>query len=225
MLDIKNEYNLKIDELRKLLKSAKNFDRAIDLALNIHAITHCAIVSASANPSYYDELIAGLNNEDYCVMPTEKDETIAWHIWHITRIEDLVGNLLIAEQPQVFNDQWMKKLNVTIKDTGNAMSDQEIISFSKAVNIQELQNYRIAVGQQTRKILHALDVDDLKRKPREEYLDRIVSEGGLLPSKDSIWLRDFWAKHTVAGLILLPIIRHHMMHLPDSYRISSSRKA
>lgn len=45
---------------------------------------------------------------------------------------------------------------------------------------------------------------------------RLVSEGGLLENKKSIWLKDFWGRHTVAGLILLPLTRHHMMHLPDS---------
>lgn len=123
------------------------------------------------------------------------------------------------EQNQIFNDKWMDKLNINIKDTGNAMSDDEIISFSKQVNKVELINYRDAVGTQTRKILLSLTPEDLKRKPKTEFLERIVHEGGLLEMKESIWLKDFWGRHTMSGLILLPLTRHHMMHLPDSYTI------
>jgi hypothetical protein len=219
MFDIEKDYELKIDNLRKLIKSPKRFDSAIELALEIHAITHTSRVSNGDIPTFCDDLLDGLANEDYSVMPTEKDETIAWHLWHITRIEDLTGNLLIMEQPQIFSDEWMSRLNVTVRDTGNAMTDRQIIDFSKQVNKQELLNYRNATGCQTRKSLSSLTPNDLKRKPSAEYLARLVSEGGLTESKKSIWLKDFWGRHTVAGLVLLPLTRHHMMHLPDSIAI------
>jgi len=216
MLDIRQDYKLKIDELRKLLKSPKTFDAAIELALEIHAITHTSEVSSSSTPTFCDYLLDGLADEAYSIMPTEKDETIAWHLWHITRIEDLVGNLLIAERPQIFNDNWMAKLNTTVKDVGNSMTDEQIINFSEQVNKQELINYRNTVGQRTREILKSLTPGNLKRKPKAECLAQIVSAGGLLEDSNSIWLKDFWGKHTVSGLILLPLTRHHMMHLPDS---------
>lgn len=100
MLDIEKDYSLQIDDLRKMIKSVRKFDGAIELALGIHAVTHTAKVSCSDSATFCDELLDGLDDDDYSVMPTEKDETIAWHLWHIARIEDLVGNLLIAEQPQ-----------------------------------------------------------------------------------------------------------------------------
>lgn len=189
------------------------------MKLSIHAATHTAMVSSSDTPTSCDHLLEGLSDEDYSVMPTEKDETIAWHLWHIARIEVLVSNLLIAEQSQIFDDTCMDRLNVTVKDTGNVMTDEEIIRFSKQVNKQELIAYRNAVGRRTRKTLQALTPDDRKRKPRAESLSRLVSEGGLLEAKGSLWLLNFWGRHTVAGLILLPLTRHHMIHLPDSVAI------
>lgn len=217
--ELQGEYILQIDKLRKLIKPRKTFGEAIDLALEIHAVTHTSVVSGVSVPTFCDGILDGLADEDYSVMPTEKDETIAWHFWHIARIEDLAGNLLIAEQDQIFNDEWMKRMNVTVKDTGNAMTNEEIIDFSETIDKQELIHYRNAVGCRTRDILKSLIPDDLKRKPKEEFLERLVSEGGLLECKDSIWLKNFWGKHTVSGLILLPLTRHHMMHLPDSITI------
>lgn len=219
-----DDYQRQIDRLRRLLGSPKTFDQALTLALDVHAATHTCMVSGGGTPTLCDHLLAGLAETDYSIMPTKKDETIAWHLWHIARIEDLVGNLLIAGQPQVFNRQWMAKLAVDITDTGNAMTDKEIIDFSRKVNKAELINYRNAAGIQTRKILTALSPDDLKRRPQAKDLERLVSEGGLLECKKSIWLKDFWGGRTVVGLILLPLTRHHMMHLPDSIAIKKAIK-
>lgn len=219
MCDCLEEYQLQVDRMRKLLKSRRAFGEAMELALEVHGVTHRAAVSGSSVPTFCDRLLDGLEEEDYSVMPTEKDETIAWHLWHIARIEDLVGNLLIAEGEQVFNDGWMDRMKVTVRDTGNAMSDEEIFGLSRQVDKGELINYRDAVGRRTREILKSLTPDDLKRKPGAGALERLVSEGGLLECKESIWLKDFWGRHTVAGLIVLPLTRHHMMHLPDSMAI------
>lgn len=128
MLDFEMDYNTQVDNLRKLIRSRKNFDSAIALALELHAATHTSRVSSSDTPTFCDNLLKGLKDENYSVMPTEKDETIAWHLWHIAKIEDLTGNLLIAEQSQIFSDEWMKRMNVTVRDTGNAMTDEEIIN-------------------------------------------------------------------------------------------------
>ena len=219
MFNMEEDYNAQVDELRRLLKSPKTFQPAIDQALTLHAMTHTGAVSSSEPPTFCDSLLDGLEDQDFSVMPTAKDETIAWHLWHIARIEDLVGNLLIAEGTQVLDDAWMDRLGVGVRDTGNAMTDQQIMDFSKRVEKQALLQYRDAVGRRTRTILRALEPGDLKRKPAAEALDRLVGEGGLLEEKGSIWLKNFWGRHTVAGLILLPLTRHHMMHLPDSLAI------
>ena len=211
--EIEIDYRQIIDRLRKKRRTPKQFDSAMQLALNIHAMIHTSNVSDSDQRTSFDTMLEGI--EDDSVIPTSKDETIAWHLWHIARIEDWVSNLLIAEQTQVFNDEWMTLLNVTIRGTGNAMGDEEIIDFSQRVSKQALIHYRNTGGSQTRSIIRNLQVEDLKRKPKPEYLDRLVSEGGLLEDKKSIWLKDFWGKYTVSGLILLPLT----LHQPDSIQI------
>ena len=118
MSDIAADYELQADRLRRLLKAKKTFEPAMELALDLHAVTHTGVVSGSSSPTFCDHVLEGLADEDYSVMPTEKDETIAWHLWHIARIEDLVSNLLIARQSQIFDDDWMDRMNVTVKDTG-----------------------------------------------------------------------------------------------------------
>ena len=91
MPDVVRDYNAQIEQLRKRIKAARTFESAIELALDIHAVTHTGMVSFSNNPTVCDTLLDGLSDTDFSVMPVKTDETIAWHLWHIARIEDLVG--------------------------------------------------------------------------------------------------------------------------------------
>ncbi len=48
---------------------------------------------------------------------------MAWLAWHITRIEDITMNLLVAGRPQLFRrDGWQARLKIAAADTGNASS-------------------------------------------------------------------------------------------------------
>ena len=93
------------------------------------------------------------------------------------------------------------------------MTDAEVAEFSQQLQIDELKKYRAAVGRQTRAILKTLAPEDMRRKVASGSLARIMTEGGVTEQKESKRLLDFWGKKTVGGLILLPLTRHHVMHL------------
>ena len=69
-----------------------------------------------------------------------------WQLWHTVRIEDLVSNILLANQDQIFNDDWQKKIGSLITDTGNALEAGEAIKFGKAIRPEALYDYMIEVG-------------------------------------------------------------------------------
>jgi hypothetical protein len=52
-----------------------------------------------------------------------------------------------------------------------------------------------------------------------ESVRRILAEGGVTGHKDSVWLLDFWGKKTVAGILLMPVTRHQILHLNDSMKL------
>jgi hypothetical protein len=62
--------------------------------------------------------------------------------------------IIYGKKETIFNDEIQAKLDIKIKDTGNAMTYSEIESFNKAINIKELKNYRVKVGKSTQKIAH-----------------------------------------------------------------------
>ena len=213
------------DNLRKLIRAQKNFDVAMDLAIKQHGLIHFKEVSGCQEDTHLDKLWKILDENDLTAMPFKENKnimykrTILHHIWHITRIEDIVSNLLIGECSEILNDQWQEKLNISIRDTGNAMTDEEIIEFSQQIDVNELINYRNVVGKRTIEIIKNLTVADLKKRPTEEALEQIMINGGLTMDKQSYWLKDFWGSYTFTGLILLPLTNHHLMHLKDCLQL------
>jgi len=201
-------------ELNQIIRRADKIEQSKELFLELHARLHLSEISNTEH-NEVDALIGDLMNNEYAIMPTAKDETIAWVIWHIARIEDLTMAILVAGEEQLFNDEWKQKLNSPITDTGNALCDNEIINLSKSLVVQELLNYRNEVGKRTRQIVKSLLIDAIRRKVSPQGLDKILLEGGVTKQEESIWLLDFWGKKDIAGILLMPPTRHVMLHMND----------
>lgn len=213
------EWNTKQTQLKELLSKKEKCKQAIQVCLELHSLVHESIVSGSSKPTYLDSLLNDLSDQAFRLAVKKGYWSIAWNIWHITRIEDLTVNILINNSAQVFNNDWMKKMKVSVKDTGNAMTFEETKNFSLGIDMKELRNYRKAVGKKTRKIIQDLKQEDLKRKFGKEQLDRILDEGGVLDVEGSGWLLDFWGKKNVSGILTMPLTRHQIVHINDSFGI------
>lgn len=225
MINVVALWNPKQALLREIIQKPDNFDEAIKLCLEMHSLIHTSEMSGINIKTLEDELWNGLDEFSFRTMPTIKDTTIAWNIWHLTRIEDITANILIADDTQVITrDHWLDKMNVTVCDTGNAMTDEEIEALSSAIDMNELRSYRIAVGRKTKEIIEQLQVNDLKRKMEPARLQRIFDEGGVLKVEGSKWLVEFWSKKTIAGILLMPITRHQIVHINDSLKLKEKCK-
>jgi len=206
--------------LRDIILKPDRFDEAIKLCLDQHSMVHSSEMSQISAVTFEDELWEGLDELSFRTMPTVKDETVAWSLWHLTRIEDITMNILVADETQIINtDNWIERMNVNVLDTGNAMTDEEIIDLSSNIDMQELRNYRIAVGRKTRDIIQQFKPADLKRKMEPKRLQRILDEGAVLNVDGAKWLIDFWGRKNVAGILLMPVTRHNLVHINESMNI------
>ena len=219
MFSVGTQWNPLQAMLRELLDQKESFLEAKELVLRMHGLLHTRDVSGQSEPTLMDEVWEGLSDFAFCTMPTAADVTVAWNIWHITRIEDLTCNLLMADENQVLDESWLTKLHTNVRDTGNAMTDEEILFFSGEVDKQALRDYRDAVGRRVREVIADLKPDDHKRKFSKRQVDRILEEGGVTAHPESVWLLDFWGKKNVAGILLMPITRHQMGHLNDCVKL------
>lgn len=166
-----------------------------------------------------------LSDADYGKMPFPNAEgyhskTVAYSIWHIMRIEDIVVNTLIRDQEEVFFlGDYQKKTASPIMTTGNELVREQIAAFSRRLNIPALYDYAQAVRENTDGWLLSLRCEDLKRRFSDGDKERIRALGVVSPEESAAWLIDYWGGKDAAGLIKMPLSRHWIMHIEASERI------
>jgi hypothetical protein len=117
-----------------------------------------------------EEFKTELSAEDFSAIPFLNSEgyhskTIAYSIWHIFRIEDIVAHSIINGDEQVFFEKnYKERINSPIITTGNELVKQQIADFSKQLNIDELYSYIQEVKDSTENIINNLSFDMLKNK-------------------------------------------------------------
>lgn len=168
-----------------------------------------------------------LSREDFDAIPFINangyhSKTIAYSIWHIFRIEDIVAHTLMSENEQVFfSGNYQERINSTIITTGNELVKEQIVDFSKRLNLKELYSYIFEVKDSTEKIINGLSYDELKKKIREERKEYLKSLNVVSDDKNAIWLIDYWCGKDIRGLIQMPFSRHWIMHIEASLRIKN----
>ena len=147
-------------------------------------------------------------------------KTIAYSLWHIFRIEDIVAHTLINEDEQVFfKNNYQERINAPIITTGNELVKQQISDFSKQLNLKELYSYIFEVKDSTEKIINSLSYDKLKKKISDERKEILKSLNVVSMDENAIWLIDYWCGKDIRGLIQMPFSRHWIMHIEAGLRI------
>ena len=165
----------------------------------------------------------GLSIEDYSKQPFfnrdgYESKTIAYSIFHVFRIEDIVLNTLINNRQQIFiRDDYQCKMNSSIITTGNELKGESISYFSKKLKIEELWKYAKNVFEKSNEWLSSIEYDDLKTVYSELDKERIKNTKTVAESEN--WLIDYWCGKDVKGLLGMPFSRHWIMHLEASLRI------
>ena len=171
--------------------------------------------------AFYSEL----NREEFNAIPFLNadgyhSKTIAYSIWHIFRIEDIVAHILINEDEQVFcTGNYQERINSPIITTGNELVKQQIADFSIQLNLKELYSYIFEVKASTEKIIKGLSYVELKKKVSEERKEYLKSLNVVSNNENAIWLIDYWCNKDIRGLLQMPFSRHWIMHIEACLRI------
>lgn len=127
-------------------------------------------------------------------------------------------NLLVAGSQQVLlRENWLERMKINLRDTGNAMDAAAVMEFSSAVDLEVLKDYRLSVGRRTRQIIKQLQPDQVKQKVDPVRLQQIRVEGGVLEAASG--LLEYWGGLSIAGLLLMPPTRHNFVHWNEALRI------
>ncbi len=175
--------------------------------------------------SIYEYIFTTCNYEDFVKMPLATDKTIAYYLYHLTRIEDITSNTLIAATEQAFfAKNYDKFLNSPIVTTGNEISRDKLVEFSMMLDINQLRNYTMDVLSNTNNIINDMSYEDSKTKVSGERKIELLKLHTVSADENAFWLVDYWCSKTFAGLLLMPFSRHQMLHLDGCLRIINKIK-
>ena len=200
-------------EIKVLLNKKSSFKDGINKFIELRTLLF----------NEWERAMKDLSIEGYSTQPFKNrdgydSKTIAYSIFHVFRIEDIVLNTLINNRQQIFiRDNYQKKMNAMINTTGNELIRESISSFSKTLIIEELWKYAKKVFEESNKWLLLIDYDDLKIVYSELDKERIKNTKTVAESEN--WLIDYWCGKDIKGLLGMPFSRHWIMHLEASLRI------
>ncbi|MGL4698110.1 phage head-tail adapter protein [Enterococcus larvae] len=146
------------------------------------------------------------------------NKTIAYSIYHIFRIEDIIAQSLIKKQEQLFvKENFQERMGASICTTGNELVKEEIAEFSRQLDLKELYHYILAVDLATTRLLKELSYSDLKIRMTEADKRVLLKTKSVADSEE--WLIDYWCGKDISGLLRMPLSRHWVMHVEASLRI------
>ena len=207
------EWSERNKSMQSLLKK-NTFSDGIAELIELRSILMNEIRSWRSLPSDTFSAIPYINAEGY------HSKTVAYSIWHIFRIEDIVVNSLIRENEEVlFSGDYVKKMKATIITTGNELKGMEIAEFSKKLDIDVLYAYIEKVKESTDEWIQTLGYESLKKSFDDEDKERIRKLDVVSNDEDAIWLIDYWCSKDIKGLIKMPLSRHWIMHIEAALRI------
>ena len=166
-----------------------------------------------------------LHRKDFNAMPYPNangyhSKTIAYSIWHIFRIEDIVAHSLILNDSEIFQ-VYRDIIGASIITTGNELVGKQITEFSEKLDLDALYDYTIAVKNSTDELLKQLSYRDLRRKFSEADKARLQQLQVVSTDENACWLIDYWCGKDVGGLLRMPFSRHWIMHIEASLRIKN----
>ena len=203
-------------EMQLLLRKKDAFSDGIEACLKLRNTLSDAV----------QELCGRLSDEQYSLMPYPNAKgyhckTIAYSIWHMARIEDITAHTLIVNDKQVlFKGSHSEEIGSPIITTGNELVGDEIVTFSKGLNIAGLLRYAGDVRASTDELLRDLSFDDTKRGFDDEDRRRIIASRCVSEDENAVWLIDYWCGKDVSGIIRMPFTRHLIMHIEAMMRIA-----
>jgi hypothetical protein len=197
------------------------------LLLADHSRIHAAASSTAAEYSaaggftMQDDTLKRLEEADLRASPDGLC-SIVWHIWHMTRIEDVVVNLMLRGTSEVLDlrnnddgksNDWLARLGVDVRLVGTGDTDEEVSAFSERVSIPALLAYREAVGRETRAWIQNADLDALDAIPD---LAARLADAPPIVGERARWLPRFYTGKSGAFLLTFPVTNHGFMHWAEA---------
>ena len=154
-----------------------------------------------------------LTDDQMRLRPHPQLNSIAWLLWHMARSEDMGVNRLIANRPDVLTGGgWASRLDLSRRDMGTGMTDDEVVEFSTRVNPVALRAYSGAVGLRTQEVVRGLPAEAWNDVPDPSHIHRVLVEEEVM-GPNAGWVEPVYVGKTKGWLLLQMALRHPSGHL------------
>jgi len=162
------------------------------------------------------ELFDGLTDRQIRLRPHGAN-SVAWLVWHATRVEDAVVSRLVADRPQVLEEgDWDRRMRTQRRDVGPGMTGEEVEALSARIDVPSLRGYQAAVAERTKAIAAALPAVAWDEVVPADRVHEVVAVEGLLVEAGR-WVEEFWAARRSRGWCLLQVgLLHPYGHAFDA---------
>jgi uncharacterized damage-inducible protein DinB len=152
----------------------------VDASMNVNEVL---IDGYSRISQILNRVLPGLTSEQLIYRPTEEANSIAWLVWHLTRIQDhhLSG---LAEKPQLWvSEGWHERFGKQAdpQDTGQRYTPEQVAEI-RPTDAQLLLDYHDAVYQRSVEYIKTLSESDLDRELNEPQWNPLPTVGVRLVS-------------------------------------------
>ena len=153
--------------------------------------------------------------------PHPRVNSIAWILWHLTRVEDAGLNRFVMDRSQVLDEgDWMRRMNVPWRHNGGEMTLAGVDELSQMVDLPALREYSQAVQVRTHQILADIDQIDLEATLQESHVRKVIVDEGLAYTDPEGFIQNYtgWSK----GKCLMTYgLTHPFQHLGEIETIAS----
>jgi hypothetical protein len=138
--------------------------------------------------SYLEGFWQVVSHDQMRQRPHPRLNSIAWVLWHITRVEDAGMNRFVMQQPQVLDSaDWMVRMNLPWRHHGGEMTLAEVDQLSARIDLDGLYRYMQAVHMRTREIVSTIDQNMLAQPLNIAFVHQVVVDEELgLRNLDSL---------------------------------------
>ena len=152
--------------------------------------------------AFVDELFAGLTDAQARARPHGLN-SVAWLVWHATRVEDAAVSRFVSDQPQVLTEgDWDHRLGVERRDVGSGMNAAEVEALDARIDTAALRGYARDVADRTRSVVGSLAPTAWDEIVSPERVHTVVADEELLVEAGR-WVEKFWARGHSRGWYLL----------------------
>jgi hypothetical protein len=187
-----------------------------------HASVHASDVYDGVTAGV-DRWLGDLSESQMRVRPAKAMNSIVWLLWHMARTEDVAVNLVVAGEAQVFDDGWAARMNISRRDMGTGMSDEEVGELTARADVTAVRAYRSAVGMRTRAVVRTLRADRWDEILGLDDTTRAAVVGAFGPN--DIWIDGVghrpWQGHTRGDQLGGTALRHNAGHIGEAITIRS----